>query len=905
MRKLVLLLGVALVLLAMTIPASAQDDVVISLTVSQFSEDVFSEQIISQFEAQNPGVKAHIVTVSGFGDSFGSEEDVEEYLDAVEDSVSSADVVLVGSLSLNSEATRAGYFLDLAPLVNSDPTMNGDDFYDSVWRSFQWDGGMWAIPVSVDANLLSYDPAAFDAAGLAYPNPNWTIEDFEFAARTLTEFNADGSTASPGFINFGGDVPALFLSLLGQGVTDVNAFPTVPFYDSTELEAILTIYQQMHTDGVMTMPTDEDFDHNSVPMQLSRGAFGGRGFGRGGSNDVELLPSVLPGGGSTLIIDAYAISSGTQHPQEAYELVKFLSNSPEVANAFFGVKPARRSLDGVEPSGGNAGFRIVGGRVTPEMDAAVTMAIENAIPTGETLFSEYLLDALALMNQQGYDARTALDDTEVAVLDRLAVSDARRDTVAITVAPPPSTVELAAGEVRLNFGLASFITPLPNQNAWDQAAIDFAASDPEVGQVILNSSLPNDVEEIAETNDCFYMETNIVQGADLSILRSIDPLLASDPAFDPNDMVGNVMVQVQRNNQTWAMPLMIQPAAMRYDVEIFSWAGAYQPEGSWTVDQFEDGLQLLKYYLGDEVYPYRPNGSDNAHWLMLIAAYGGLPFDYRLDPATVNFTDPATVEAIREVLNMAKDGYIEYSELAGSVGNFSIRLGGGNDDIALYSEVLNSFSIAGIRGAFGRGRGGGNNQNQPQSAENTDVLTSFPGDAQYTPSGSQYTAVSYDLAAAYISANSLYADACYRFISQIAQNPELIPVMPARSSLINSYELEAAQGEDNVQFYNALDALMQMPNTINIPTIQSGGARGGISQIFDSYWLNRAFDRYVLEDADLETELADAQTYTVAYQECVAAIPPLDPTVDDQFTYFQQFIACATLVDPTAATNLR
>ena len=47
--------------------------------------------------------------------------------------------------------------------------------------------------------LVTYDQAAFDAAGLAYPNERWTIDDFANAARALTPYNADGTVATPGF----------------------------------------------------------------------------------------------------------------------------------------------------------------------------------------------------------------------------------------------------------------------------------------------------------------------------------------------------------------------------------------------------------------------------------------------------------------------------------------------------------------------------------------------------------------------------------------------------------------------------------------------------------------------------------------------------------------------------------
>ena len=99
-------------------------------------------------------------------------DEVETYLDSVEDYVRSADVVLVDSDTLLPEATRAGYLLDLYPLVNTDSTINSSEFYVPVWQSFQWDGGMWAIPVTMDAFMIFYDRAAFDEANLAYPAEN-------------------------------------------------------------------------------------------------------------------------------------------------------------------------------------------------------------------------------------------------------------------------------------------------------------------------------------------------------------------------------------------------------------------------------------------------------------------------------------------------------------------------------------------------------------------------------------------------------------------------------------------------------------------------------------------------------------------------------------------------------------
>ena len=178
-KKKSILVIMILILSVTTSPHHAQDGVItISLTVPQFFEDTFSDEIIAQFEAENPGIQVHIINPPGFGVPFSGDEPVEDYLDAVEDFVSSADVVMIDSDSLLPEATRAGYFLDLSPLVNTDPGINSADFHTPVWESFQWDGGMWAIPVAMDASLIFFDQDAFDRANQAYPTAPWTMVDY-------------------------------------------------------------------------------------------------------------------------------------------------------------------------------------------------------------------------------------------------------------------------------------------------------------------------------------------------------------------------------------------------------------------------------------------------------------------------------------------------------------------------------------------------------------------------------------------------------------------------------------------------------------------------------------------------------------------------------------------------------
>ena len=106
------------------------------------------------------------------------------------------------------------------------------------------------------------------------------------------------------------------------------------------------------------------------------------------------------------------------------------------------------------------------------------------------------------------------------------------------------------------------------------------------------------------------------------------------------------------------------------------------------------------------------------------------------------------------------------------------------------------------------------------------------------------------------------------------------------------------QGPEVVAFYHLLDDLLQRPDVVAIP---SGAVfdRSALGGTLLTFWLNRAFDRYVNEGADLDLELAEAQTFTAAYQQCAAGIPPYNPALDAFETYYQQFQDCAVRADPS------
>ncbi len=892
-RRSLLFLAVLLTLAVGIVPlsaAQAQDSrTVIQLSVPQFLKQIINDQIIADFEAQNPNIKVNVLSNDA---SVGTAAvDVDSLLEGEQAYASTADVLFVDNSTLTVQGSRAGYFLDLSPLTSSDLNLNVEDFFPAVWQSFQWDNGIWALPISTDVIVMSYDPAAFDAIGLAYPNERWTIDDIANAARQLGVVDPSGEVTIAGLAVSQTNLQWLFRSLLGKGFYDPNTLPNAPLLNDANLQTIMTTWQELVSEGVIS--NEGGFGAaESIPMTIG-GSFtlAGRRFrpGEDNTNEVERQAALLPGGAAGLNAQGFAISSGTQYPEQAYALVKYLTNNPNVARNFFGVRPARQSLVGVDPVQNDASQTGGGGSVmavaafmnfSEAVNAVIDQALSVGIPLGEVRFGDYIINALDMMSADESDAQTALQAMEAQAVTDLQTVDTARTSNPVVLATPVPEVVLQAGEVALKFGLSSFISPLPNQDKWNALIAEFTASDPQVKDIQLDTEMRGG-DQFAAVDDCFYLTYNNVPGIDLSTVINLDPFIDSDPTFDKSDVIGQTLSLLTRDNKIWAYPLALQPGALEYNADTFAQYNVPEPQAGWSISSFADALRSIKLD-PSEPAPFASHEPGGNYLLQLMAAYGGIPLDYRTEPPTVDLTSPQNVEAIRQVLDLAKNGYLKYEQLA--TNTFSISIGGESSE-AIYTTALNGFSFRGRRGGAVLSTTG------VTSSETTNniKLTTYPN-------GTDYSAVSYDITTAYISATSQNPEGCYRWISFLSKHPEVLDAMPAfRSQIANAAVVQSQSAAD---FYTQMDNLLQQPNTLVFPS-QFGGGFNSPANFLSQYWMNRAFDNYVLNDGDLEQGLTEAQTNIQAFQECVAGIPAFDPNTEDQGAFFDQYISCAQKVDPT------
>lgn len=864
-RSLALPIIVILLLLVGVIsPLLGQGETIVTVAAQGWMSDVLNDQLFDGFEADHPGVKVVLAQVSDEVMYYGSGAwELDEHLESSAAFASSADVLMMSSYQLSVESTRAGHFLDLAPLINSDPNFNTDDFFPAAWQAVQWDGGIWAIPVSASVQMVVYNQIAFDEAGLSYPNDRWTMQDYVDAALALTTYDEDGEVEVPGMNAWG---TLLIRALLGEGFYDPTTLPNEPRFDHPELPALLEKWQELQE----AMMTSGDYDYNAVPLtinspwQLTNPP--------SGDQTQKWAGSLLPGGTAGIDVQSFAVSAGTLQPELAYALANYLSQQPIIVNRFFGDSPARKSMVGVE-----ADDDFFSRPAIPEdVQALIEQGLANGIPSSELRFSDYINAALGTMDADGLDIAGVLEKAqETAVASMQAASERRGSTILAVMTPVP-TPAVAADQIVLQFGLTLYSSDIPNRGEWDQLIKEFTAAYPAVGNVDLKTQFfrPEDMEKI----DCYYQPYNIVPDADLTTLVSLDPYMDADPAFDRSDFLGNTLSLVQRDGRTWAYPIDILPSVLWYNSETFSSANLSSPEDGWTVDEFHDALMQLQAAAEDPDEPvFIPESFSNTYLLLLAAAYGGVPYDYSTTPPGIHFTEPANVDALRQVLDLAKEGYIDYQQLVST--NFS---SGGGFGQPIYGESFNRYNW------------------RMQSRENTaaESDTADPYRLSNYPRGGQTVPMAYGIGAAYINAKAQNAEACYRWIAQLAKRPDLFGGVPVRRSQVNDPSLVSALGEDVVSLYQNFAVTISDPNALFIPTQYSD-----FNTYVETMWLNKTFDNYVLKDGNLETDLVDAERFISEYRTCVEPIPDISPMELTEQTaaraYYRQFADCAISVDPS------
>ncbi len=115
----------------------------------------------------------------------------------------------------NMALASEGVFLPLTDcLAGAEPGTAGDvnDYYPGILAVNVFEDEVYGLPWIAQPVVTYYNKDLFDAAGLDYPTPDWTWDDFVAMAKALTlDTNGDGEIDQWGFTNNGWPPPYIFV----------------------------------------------------------------------------------------------------------------------------------------------------------------------------------------------------------------------------------------------------------------------------------------------------------------------------------------------------------------------------------------------------------------------------------------------------------------------------------------------------------------------------------------------------------------------------------------------------------------------------------------------------------------------------------------------------------------------
>lgn len=301
------------------------EKIVITVTKwGEVKENDVETMLIEEFNKTNDKnieVKLDVVPGDGYGDrlttSFSSGEGYDIFLSGEGDFYKWVD---------------KGLTLSLDSLISGDSSFT-NNMTESIYSMGNINGGQHYLIKDYNPMCLWFNKDMFDAAGVDYPNDNWTWDDLYAAAQKLTSKNSDGTYNTFGFQAQSWSYAAsCYLESVGVSYISPDGLTAEGFFNSPEMAKALDWYFGMAEGETRVSPTTADTDtygdgtammiNGKLAMFIS-GGWVKSGLESAGTNYGTAL---IPGNHTSYICAAgYAVGSRTKNPEAAWEVLKLLT----------------------------------------------------------------------------------------------------------------------------------------------------------------------------------------------------------------------------------------------------------------------------------------------------------------------------------------------------------------------------------------------------------------------------------------------------------------------------------------------------------------------------------------------------------------------------------------------------
>ena len=314
-------------------------------TWTEVTELEANQALVTEFEQQHPGIKVRIQNVPG------SREAMQKLQTMVAAGTPPDVMALHGAYYL--PFASKGALADLQPYLDKDQDFNLVDIYPRLLDICRWQGKLFSLPRYTSVLALVYNKAIFDAAGLPYPGKgqSWTWDDYRQTCKKLTT-GAGAEQRWGAYLDFYDT--RLYPWLWQSNANIMGEDRKRCVIDSPEAVEALSFVRDLRLKDGFCPPTTAGERNEGLNMFMS----GKVAMYMDGPWDVQALlkqPTLqwdiapLPArkkAATLLGTENYAIAAASKHPQEAWELFKFLlsPHAQEYMASQLEKMPSRKSV---------------------------------------------------------------------------------------------------------------------------------------------------------------------------------------------------------------------------------------------------------------------------------------------------------------------------------------------------------------------------------------------------------------------------------------------------------------------------------------------------------------------------------------------------------------------------------
>lgn len=281
------------------------------------------DQIIKDFTAET-GIEAEIQVITW-----------DQYWTLLEAGASGGDLPDVFWMHSNeSQKYMANdILLDLTDKIAKSDKIEIDKFKEDIKALYQYEGKTYAMPKDIDTIALWYNKTMFDEAGVAYPDENWTWDDYYEAAVKLTKPDGSqfGTAMNPsnnqdGWYNIVYSMGGMVITddKTKSGMDDANTLKAMELVDKLRKDAMppATVMSETGTDVLL--------QSGKIAM-LPQGSWMVAPFKANeyiaANCDIAVLPKDATTGKRVSIYNGlgWAASANTKNPEAAWQLIEWFS----------------------------------------------------------------------------------------------------------------------------------------------------------------------------------------------------------------------------------------------------------------------------------------------------------------------------------------------------------------------------------------------------------------------------------------------------------------------------------------------------------------------------------------------------------------------------------------------------